>query len=83
MFGRFLYVNDLVVRASARRHQWGTSVLDKLRSIAAEHGCSRLVLDTALPNTLAQRFYFRAGLLPLALGFSIPMDAESQLPVSA
>jgi ribosomal protein S18 acetylase RimI-like enzyme len=74
VFGKFLYLDDLVTRAAARGHHWGTALITRLRGIAADQGCARLVLDTALVNTLAQRFYFRVGLLPLALGFSINIE---------
>ena len=78
VFGKFLYVDDLVTRESARGQQWGAQLIERLRLTSAEEGCSRLVLDTAMTNTLAQRFYFRAGLLPMALGFSIPTDVPPQ-----
>ncbi len=32
-------------------------------------GCVRLVLDTGMANALAQRFYFRQGMLTGALRF--------------
>lgn len=44
-----------------------------LDAVAAEGrglGCGRLVLDTALDNVLAHRFYYRQGLLARALRFS-------------
>jgi ribosomal protein S18 acetylase RimI-like enzyme len=76
VFGKFLYVDDLVARESARKQRWGARLLAGLRQIAAEHGCARLVLDTALTNALAQKFYFRAGLLPLAIGFSTTITSD-------
>jgi ribosomal protein S18 acetylase RimI-like enzyme len=70
LFGRFLYVDDLVTSDTARGQRWGAHVLDALKTIASAKHCRRLVLDTGLANGLAQRFYFREGLLPLALRFT-------------
>jgi len=68
--GRFLYVDDLIVTASLRGGQWGAKLLDRLQDLARDAGCARLVLDTGLSNALAQRFYFRQGLLTGAMRFS-------------
>jgi hypothetical protein len=37
-------------------------------------GCRKLVLDTALENTLAHRFYYRQGLLAMSLRFNCLLD---------
>ncbi|WP_342766999.1 GNAT family N-acetyltransferase [Trinickia dinghuensis] len=68
--GRFLYVDDLVTDERERGRSHGERMIDALREIGRSHRCGKLVLDTALSNVLAQRFYFRAGMLPRALRFS-------------
>lgn len=70
VFGRFLYVDDLVTLEAARGRRWGARLIEALRAMAAADACRRLVLDTGLANVRAQRFYFRAGLLPLAVRFA-------------
>ncbi|MCD0502862.1 GNAT family N-acetyltransferase [Bordetella petrii] len=70
IYGRFLYVDDLVTTAASRGHQFGARLLDELSVLAAHHGCEKLVLDTGLSNALAQRFYFRQGLVTGAMRFS-------------
>lgn len=77
IYGPFLYVDDLVTRADCRSHQHGARLLDELGRIAAQQGCAQLVLDTGLANALAQRFYFRQGLMTGALRFSKPIDTEA------
>lgn len=67
--GRFLYVDDLVTDAAARGKQWGARLIEATTRIAEEAGCVRFVLDTGLSNALAQRFYFRQGLLTEAIRF--------------
>lgn len=70
IYGRFLYVDDLVVSPARRGHRWGARLLEALDGIARDSGCAQLVLDTGLANALAQRFYFRSGLLTSAIRFS-------------
>ncbi|MDH0867355.1 GNAT family N-acetyltransferase [Mitsuaria sp. GD03876] len=71
--GHFLYVDDLVTSSDGRGQGIGEQLLVALRRIAVEEGCARLVLDTALANCLAQRFYFRSGLLARGLHFSMDL----------
>ncbi|HEY8288412.1 MAG TPA: GNAT family N-acetyltransferase [Acetobacteraceae bacterium] len=72
--GRFCYVDDLVVREDARRGQLGARLLDGVAAEARAQSCPYLVLDTAIDNRLGQRFYFRYGMLPAALRFSMTLD---------
>ena len=73
LYGRFLYVDDLVAAAEARRHGVGAKLIDALRDEARQQGCAHFVLDTALGNSLGQRFYFRQGLLSRGMHFSQPL----------
>lgn len=70
--GRFLYVDDLVTTADARRHGLGGHMIDALRDEAKRQGCENFVLDTGLHMPLAQRFYYRQGLLALGMQFVQP-----------
>lgn len=56
-----------------RGRRWGAQLLERLGACAAQADCVKLVLDTGLTNGLAQRFYFREGLLPGALRFGKPI----------
>ncbi len=71
--GRFLYVDDLVVDTDARSRGHGARLLAHLKNEARSLGCSKLVLDTALDNTLGHRFYYRQGLLAMALRFHVAL----------
>ena len=73
VYGKFLYVDDLVTAETARGSRWGARLLDALTVIAEQAGCVRLVLDTGLVNALAQRFYFRQGLLTSSIRFGKPI----------
>lgn len=73
--GRFLYVDDLVTDASLRGSGHGERLMTYLRDQARALGCSKLVLDTPLSNSLGHRFYFRCGLLASALRFNVPIEA--------
>lgn len=71
--GPFLYVDDLIVDAGQRSSGVGARLMDWLKEEARRRGCAKLVLDTGLDNVLAHRFYYRQGLLALALRFYIPV----------
>lgn len=71
VYGRFLYVDDLVSDASLRSSGLGSQLMDSLKAETKAQGCEKLVLDTALSNSLGQRFYFRNGLLATAMRFNV------------
>lgn len=77
IYGPFLYVDDLVTLNTARGQRCGAKLLQTLQTIAMDAGCSRLVLDTGLANSLAQRFYFRQGLLSSGLHFSMTLPVST------
>ncbi len=78
IYGRFMYVDDLVVAPSARGSRWGARLIAELDGLARGAGCDKLVLDTGLDNALAQRFYFRQGLLTSAIRFSKPLKGTTR-----
>ncbi|MDR5774703.1 GNAT family N-acetyltransferase [Caballeronia sp. LP006] len=69
IYGRFVYVDDLVVTNELQRSGIGASLLDAVRNIARESDCAHFVLDTGLHMALAQRFYYRNGLLARGMHF--------------
>jgi ribosomal protein S18 acetylase RimI-like enzyme len=71
--GKFVYVDDLVTATEARRNGIGARLLDAVSAIGRDAGCAHLVLDTALDNVLAHRFYYRERMLARALRFSRPL----------
>ncbi len=75
IYGPFLYVDDLVTLDTARSQRCGARLLQALQTIGIDAGCARLVLDTGLANSLAQRFYFRQGLLSTGLHFGMMLPA--------
>ncbi|MDT1899507.1 GNAT family N-acetyltransferase, partial [Acinetobacter baumannii] len=62
----------LVTTASARRHGLGARLLDALREESRRQSCENFVLDTGLHMPLAQRFYYRQGLLAMGMQFVLP-----------
>ncbi|WP_426133138.1 GNAT family N-acetyltransferase [Pseudomonas sp. PWP3-1b2] len=70
LYGRFIYVDDLVVDAPLQRRRLGEQLLDRVREETRARGYRWLVLDTGMHMALAQRFYFRQGLLPRGMHFS-------------
>jgi GNAT superfamily N-acetyltransferase len=76
LYGRFVYVDDLVVTARLQRGGIGARLLDGVRAVARETNCAHFVLDTGLHMALAQRFYYRHGLLAKGMHFVETLDAE-------
>lgn len=70
LYGQFIYVDDLVVDATLQRRRLGEQLLDRVRAETRARGYRYLVLDTGLHMALAQRFYFRQGLLARGMHFS-------------
>jgi GNAT superfamily N-acetyltransferase len=74
VYGRFLYVDDLVTVAAARSDGLGAKLLDGLAERGRAAGCARLVLDSGVTNSAAHRFYFRQRLTVGALHFGQALD---------
>lgn len=72
--GRFIYVDDLVTAESERSRGLGARLLGAVAAEGRKLGCDKLVLDTALDNIQAHRFYHREGLRARALRFSRPIS---------
>ena len=75
--GKFLYVDDLVTDATLRSAGLGKQLLEALMGVARDSQCDHLVLDTALVNHDAQRFYARCGMTNLATRFVKPVGDHS------
>ncbi len=71
VYGRFIYVDDLVVAEQDRSGGLGARLLDAVASEARATSVPLIVLDTGLENARAQRFYFRYGMLSRAMGFKM------------
>ncbi|CAG9221479.1 Ribosomal protein S18 acetylase RimI [Paraburkholderia sabiae] len=72
--GRFIYVDDLVTDEAGRGRGHGERLLAELGTLGRAENRERMVLDTGLANALAQRFYFRCGLLARGLHFSMDLS---------
>lgn len=77
LYGRFVYVDDLVISPALQRSGLGAQLLDAVRQEALQRGCQHLVLDTGLHMPLAQRFYFRQGLLAHGMHFTERLSTRS------
>lgn len=73
IYGRFVYVDDLVVSSTLHRSGIGEQLLRAAREQAITLNCKHFVLDTGLHMALAQRFYFRQGLLARGMHFVEPL----------
>ncbi len=71
--GQFIYVDDLVVSEKTRGKGVGGRMLHYIIREASLMRFNKVVLDTALHNSLAQRFYFRQEMLATGLHFTITL----------
>ncbi|WP_370679690.1 GNAT family N-acetyltransferase [Comamonas sp. GB3 AK4-5] len=69
LYGRFLYLDDLVTADLSRNQGVGAQLMAAMQEMARQQGCAHFVLDTGLGNALAQRFYFRQGMLSKGMHF--------------
>jgi GNAT superfamily N-acetyltransferase len=78
IYGPFVYVDDLVVNAILQRSGIGAQLLEAVRQIARDAHCAHFVLDTGLHMALAQRFYYRNGLLAKGMHFVEPLKQATE-----
>ena len=76
IYSRFIYVDDLIVSPDLQRSGVGSRLLSRVREEAVRRQCDHLVLDTGLHMALAQRFYFRQGLLAHGMHFTQTLTGE-------
>lgn len=75
-WGRYCYVDDLVVRSTSRSRGIGRLLLDAVREAAQAVNCDELHLDSGRSRTDAHRFYERAGLDAASLHFKQRLRSE-------
>lgn len=75
---KFLYVDDLVSDSNVRSTGLGARLIQELERVARHAHCDHLVLDTALSNHGAQRFYERCGMRALATRYVLPIVPAMQ-----
>lgn len=68
--GRFIYVDDLITSEVRRGQHLGEQLLSHIFITAKEQGYTKVILDTGIGNVLAQRFYYRMGMLAAGMHFS-------------
>ncbi|MDF2643551.1 MAG: family N-acetyltransferase [Pseudomonas sp.] len=78
IYGRFIYVDDLIVDTPKRHQRLGAMLLQVAREQAQQQDCAHLVLDTGSHMSLAQRFYFREGLLARGMHFVQLLKTETE-----
>jgi len=69
IFGKNLYIDDLVTSAHSRASGLGRMMLAWLRQIAIDEGCEHLHLDTGVQRAESQKFYFNQNMKIVAYHF--------------
>lgn len=73
VYGRHLYVDDLVTHPDQRGKRLASRLLRALMDEGRSLGCALLVLDTGKANAIAKAFYLHEGLENSAIRFSMPL----------
>ena len=73
LYGKFLYVDDLVTLNAERSKGHGKYLLEWLVSYAKQQGCAALHLDSGVQRKDAHRFYEREGMNVTSLHFAIQL----------
>lgn len=68
--GKFIYVEDLITTEAKRGKKVGEQLLHSIFAMAKNQGLNKVNLDTWIGNSLAQRFYYRMGMLAIGMHFS-------------
>lgn len=68
--GHFIYVDDLITSEGHRGQKLGERLLQHIFELAKAQHYSKVILDTGIGNVLAQRFYYRMGMLAMGMHFS-------------
>jgi len=76
-WGRYLYVDDLVTRATHRSQGFGAILLRWLHDFAREAGCEQMHLDSGLHRKGAHQFYERHGMPNTSLHFHSVIKSNS------
>ena len=72
--GRFFYIDDLITIESKRGQGLGEQLLQFIFDLAKEQQLDKVILDTGIGNSLAQRFYFRMGMLATGMHFTYDLE---------
>lgn len=75
-YGRFLYVDHFIVSDVVRSRGVGNLMWRELERIARESGCTRIVLDTYVTNSVAQRFWMNQGCNVVGFHFGKPLEGS-------
>ncbi len=73
-WGRFLYIDDLVVLPSVRSKGYGAALLSWLKDYAAQAGCRQFHLDSGMQRLDAHRFYEREGMVKTGFHFALNLE---------
>jgi GNAT superfamily N-acetyltransferase len=82
VYGRHIYVDDLVTDASKRSLGVGRSLLSYLQVLAKEQGCLKFKLDSGTHRLQAHKFYFREGLVVTAFNFHKDLTLSTERNIS-
>ena len=79
-WGKFLWVDDLVVKSGERSKGYGGLLFDWLVEYARGQGCAQLHLDSRVQRFDAHRFYLNKRMIIECHHFSLDLAARARPP---
>ena len=79
-WGKFLWVDDLVVEGGERSKGYGGTLFDWLVGYARGRGCAQLHLDSRVQRFDAHRFYLNKRMIIECHHFSLDLAARARPP---
>ncbi len=74
MSGKTCYIASIITNEDQRTKGYGTALMNHTKTIATEHGCHAMILDTGLPREGAHKFYEKYGFHKCAYCFEYKLD---------
>ena len=72
-WGKYLYIDDLIVDEDHRRHGCAKALWIWLTRVAKENGCEQMHLDSGVNRHDAHKFYLRHGMDITCHHFQVPV----------
>lgn len=76
-WGKFLYVDDLVVDQQRRSQSYGEHLIQWLLDYAQQAGCEQFHLDSGVQRFDAHRFYFRHRMFISSYHFALNLPPQN------
>ena len=72
--GKTCYLSSIITNQEDRRKGYGRKLMDHVKKLAEEGGCTAIILDSGFPREAAHKFYENYGFDKSAYCFELKLD---------